>query len=131
LPIRRGYRPILPEGLIPPTGPDKGSNAAGTLNPLSISDAGIDDLVEFLKALTDERVQCDQAPFDHPELLIPVGHDPVDENRNGRADDIVFRLPEIGAAGYSSGSGFCIPNSGDLFATGMQARIGGASAPPP
>jgi hypothetical protein len=90
LPIRRGYRPILPEGLIPPTGPDKGSNAAGTLNPLSISDAGIDDLVEFLKALTDERVQCDQAPFDHPELLTPVGHDPVDETRNGRADDIVF-----------------------------------------
>jgi cytochrome c peroxidase len=119
------------EGLIPPPGPDKGSNAAGTLNPLTISDDNIDDLVEFLRSLTDERVQCDQAPFDHPELFLPVGHEPVDENGDGRADDIVFRLPEIGAAGYGTGSGFCIPNSGDLFATGMQARIGGASAPPP
>ena len=32
------------------------------------------DLVAFLESLTDPRVQCDQAPFDHPELLIPNGH---------------------------------------------------------
>ena len=67
--------------------------------------AGIDDqdtadIIEFMKALTDERVQCDQAPFDHPELLIPIGHEPVDDDDNGRADDIVFLLPEVGADGY-------------------------------
>ena len=44
---------------------------------------------------------------------------------------IVFRLPEIGASGYSAGSGLCVPNAGDLFADGMQARIGGPLAPPP
>jgi hypothetical protein len=122
---------LLGEGLIPVPIPDKGSNAAGTLNPLTLTDANIDDIVEFLKALTDVRVQCDRAPFDHPELLIPVGHKPVDQNRDSRADDIVFRLPEIGKSGYSPGSGLCVPNAGDLFAPGMQARIGGPLAPPP
>ena len=29
------------------------------------------DLVFFLKTLTDERVQNEQAPFDHPELFVP------------------------------------------------------------
>jgi len=32
-----------------------------------------DELVEFLKALTDERVRAESAPFDHPELLVPSG----------------------------------------------------------
>ena len=119
------------QGLIPVPGPDKGSNAAGTLNPLTITDAGADDIIEFLKALTDVRVQCDRAPFDHPELFIPVGHDPVDQDDDDRADDIVFRLPEIGASGYGPASGFCVPNAGDLYAPGMQARIGGPPAPAP
>jgi cytochrome c peroxidase len=118
------------EGLIPMPGPDKGSNAAGTLNPLRITDQDADDIVAFLEALTDRRVQCDEAPFDHPELRIPVGQQPSDANGDGRADDIYFRLPEVGAAGYDPASGFCIPNAGDLFAPGMQARIGGPSAPP-
>ena len=111
-------------------GPDRGSNAAGTLNPLTITDPNIDDIVEFLKALTDVRVQCDRAPFDHPELLIPVGHKPVDQNHDSRADDIVFRLPEIGASGYSPGSGLCVPNAGDLFArhAGAHRRTAGPGA---
>jgi cytochrome c peroxidase len=114
--------------------PNRGTNAAGTLNPLDplvINDAAISDIVEFLKSLTDVRVQCDRKPFDHPELFIPVGHTPVDHNHDSRADDIVFRLPEVGASGYSPGSGLCVPNAGDLFAPGMQARIGGPLAPPP
>ncbi|MBI5364013.1 MAG: hypothetical protein HZA53_12590 [Planctomycetes bacterium] len=36
-------------------------------------------LVAFLKALTDERVRLEQGPFDHPELIVPVGH-PGDQN---------------------------------------------------
>jgi cytochrome c peroxidase len=31
------------------------------------------ELVDFLKALTDERVRNEWAPFDHPQLLIPSG----------------------------------------------------------
>jgi hypothetical protein len=119
------------EGLVPVPGPNKGSNAAGTLNELSLSDEDIDDIVEFLKALSDRRVQCDAAPFDHPELYIPVAHVANDANGDGKADGIVFRLPEVGSSGYADGSGFCIPNAGDLFAPGMQARVGGAPAPAP
>ncbi len=104
------------QGLVPVPGPDKGSNAAGTLNALSIDDDDAADIIEFLKALTDRRVQCDAAPFDHPELFIPTGHTLSDLNDDGRADDIVFRLPEIGLAGYAEGSGLCVPNAGDLFA---------------
>jgi cytochrome c peroxidase len=117
------------EGLIPVAGVDKGTNAGGTLNVLSIDDDQIDDIIEFLKALTDERVQCDQAPFDHPELPIPIGHEPFDDNGDDRADDVMFSLPEVGAEGYDPASGLCIPNGGDLFAPGMQARIGGPPAP--
>ncbi len=32
------------------------------------------DLLAFLKTLTDERVRYEQAPFDHPELVVPNGH---------------------------------------------------------
>ena len=38
---------------------------------------------------------------------------------------------EIGLAGYAEGSGLCVPSAGDLFAAGMQARVGGAPAPAP
>jgi hypothetical protein len=30
--------------------------------------------VEFLKALTDDRVRHERAPFDHPSLCVPVGY---------------------------------------------------------
>lgn len=119
------------QGLIPVPGADKGTNAAGTLNPLTITDADAEDIIAFMTALTDERVQCDQAPFDHPELFIAVGQQSADANHDGKADDVVFRLPEVGRNGYSGGSGLCIPNAGDLFAAGMQARVGGSPAPAP
>jgi hypothetical protein len=41
------------------------------------------------------------------------------------ADDVTFALPAVSAAGYTPKSGYCIPNAGDLFAPGMQARSGG------
>ncbi|MDX1980753.1 MAG: cytochrome c peroxidase [Bryobacteraceae bacterium] len=31
-------------------------------------------LVAFMKALTDDRVRFERAPFDHPELCVPDGH---------------------------------------------------------
>jgi hypothetical protein len=95
-------------------------------------DPATDDLaalVRFLQSLTDPRVQCDAAPFDHPSLLLPVGHRARDGNADGRADDTFFELPASGSAGYSTTSGMCIPNTGDLFAAGMQGRVGGATVP--
>ncbi len=42
-----------------------------TLN-LSAQDQA--DMVNFMKALTDDRVRYERAPFDHPELCVPDGH---------------------------------------------------------
>lgn len=86
-------------------------------------------LERFMKSLTDRRVQCDQAPFDHPSLQIFNGHYEGDKNLDGKADDLFFELPEVGAAGYDAKCGFCVHNSGDLFAAGMQARAGGKRVP--
>jgi cytochrome c peroxidase len=49
------------------------------------------DLVEFLKALTDERVRNETAPFDHPELIISDG---VDES----GAEILLSLTATGGA---------------------------------
>jgi hypothetical protein len=135
----------------PALGDDCNTNTTGLIVPLGLSDceapAGTapklacdaqtatvanDDLValeRFLKSLTDLRVQCDQAPFDHPSFFVINGHTETDLNHDGRADDIVFELPEVGAAGFAYDSGYCIPNAGDLFAPGMQSRSGGPKAP--
>lgn len=33
-----------------------------------------EDLMNFLRSLTDERVRYERAPFDHPEIVVPSGH---------------------------------------------------------
>jgi hypothetical protein len=69
-----------------------------------------DALVAFLKALTDERVRYNAAPFDHPQLFVPNGH-PVDELSvvdSGQglniAGDNLREIPMSGAQGYGSSS---------------------------
>ncbi|MCX7113146.1 MAG: cytochrome-c peroxidase [Proteobacteria bacterium] len=42
---------------------------------LEFSEQNRQDLVEFLKTLTDDRVRYEKAPFDHPEILVPHGHE--------------------------------------------------------
>jgi cytochrome c peroxidase len=122
---------ILPLGLL-----DCDPDASTGLPPAACITQGKDTtnddlaaLVVFMKALTDRRVQCDSAPFDHPELKILNGHTATDPNRDGKATDVTFTLPASGAAGYAPSSGYCIPNAGDLFAPGMQSRSGGAKVP--
>ena len=43
------------------------------IHPLELTKKQQKDLVAFLKALTDERVRCEQAPFDHPQIILPNG----------------------------------------------------------
>ena len=45
-----------------------------TSTPLRFSPEDRADLLAFLKTLTDDRVRYKQAPFDHPELVVPIGH---------------------------------------------------------
>lgn len=54
--------------------------------------AGRSEVVAFLNALTDERVKNETAPFDHPELLIPNGVDPLS------GTEIMIPLPATGGA---------------------------------
>jgi len=127
----------------PVTVSDCNTNTTGVIVPLGLLDCdanGVvtcdvanDDLsavVRFMTSLTDPRVQCDQAPFDHPSLTVFAGEQATNSHYDGEAVDVSFVLPAVGAAGYASNSGYCIPNAGDLFAPGMQARSGGPKASP-
>ena len=67
------------------------------------------DLVAFLKTLTDNRVRLKQAPFDHPELVIPNGHegDHVFATAGhsleaSLAKEEFLTIPAVGAGGTSS-----------------------------
>jgi cytochrome c peroxidase len=65
------------------------------------------NVVAFLKALTDERVRWEKAPFDHPSIAVPNGHT-FDQNsvlRNGAtgyAVDSMMTIPAVGAAGRAA-----------------------------
>ena len=77
-----------------------------------LTDAEIDDLVAFMLTMTDRRVQCRAAPFDHPALSIPDGH-LVAPGATGNAKDFYTVLPATGASGVADAQ--CFVNSGDLF----------------
>jgi cytochrome c peroxidase len=77
-----------------------------------LTDADIDDLVAFMLTMTDRRVQCRAAPFDHPALSIPDGH-AVTPGARTNAKDFYTVLPATGAAGVPDAQ--CFVNSGDLF----------------
>ena len=52
-------------------GGDFGNNA---IRPFNMSSTQKASLAAFLRALTDERVRFERAPFDQPELCVPAGH---------------------------------------------------------
>ena len=62
-------------------------------------------LVKFLLSLTDALVKYQRAPFDHPEIIVPMDGTAPD-NRGGRTalvDDARFRvIPAVGAEGSAS-----------------------------
>ena len=41
---------------------------------MNLTPGELDDLVAFLKGLTDQRVVYRRAPFDNPQLFVPNGH---------------------------------------------------------
>lgn len=62
-------------------------------------------LVDFLIALTDDRVRQEMAPFDHPQLFLADGHDnriEGDPKRTRVLADRLRELPAVGAAGRSA-----------------------------
>ncbi|BAZ22064.1 hypothetical protein NIES4073_29450 [Kalymmatonema gypsitolerans NIES-4073] len=82
----------------------------GGLPVLNLSLQEKQDLVAFLKALTDERVRNQKAPFDHPQLFVPNGHpgdqnsvtiDPNVQTNDGttQATDALLEIPAVGRNG--------------------------------
>ena len=103
---RRGPDGNDTTGLIAVDAPNGGTtNIHPDVHPLNLSLAEQGDIVAFLRyGLTDRRVACQQAPFDHPGLKLTNGHKGnnikvMDTNRNGFGDDEFIDLPAVGAAG--------------------------------
>lgn len=72
------------------------------ITPVVLDSRVRSELLSFLKALTDERVRYERAPFDHPELCVPVGYpaQPASEpDHPSSAQDTWAGIPAIGAAG--------------------------------
>ena len=71
------------------------------------------DVAAFLRALTDERVRWERAPFDHPALPLASGHPrnrdgvtpSADPEFAGLAETTIVQLPEVGARGRPSALG--------------------------
>ncbi len=66
------------------------------------------DVVAFLKTFTDDRVRYEKAPFDHPEVIVPNGHEGNDVSVTAGnplspdlAKDELLVVPAVGANGRS------------------------------
>jgi cytochrome c peroxidase len=60
------------------------------------------ELVDFLLALTDERVRWERAPFDHPQLFVTHGHSaviPGNPKRSRVLGDVLQEVPAVGRLG--------------------------------
>ena len=90
------------------------SNSHPNVKPLNLTAQEQKDLVAFLRnGLTDKRVACQQAPFDHPALRLTNGHagDHRTVKRNGKtglALDDYLNLPAVGPAGLAASA--CLRN---------------------
>jgi hypothetical protein len=83
------------------------TNRAPAIFPLNLTPDDQANVVAFLKALTDDRVRWEKAPFDHPSLTIPNGHSFNETSvlRNGAtsyAMDSMLTIPAVGAAGRAA-----------------------------
>jgi len=72
------------------------------------------DIVAFLRSLTDDRVRCHAAPFDHPELTVSNGNDPAGTVFGGRAADKSFTVAAVGKNGIGAAKCAAISNAGDI-----------------
>lgn len=68
------------------------------MNGIVLSAQDRTSILAFFQALTDERVRFERAPFDHPALCIPIGHD---EEATGAvaAPDRWALIPAVGRNG--------------------------------
>ena len=83
-----------------------GGNLSNGFGNIRLNPQERTQLVEFLKALTDDRVRFERAPFDHPSLCVPVGHAEAaagilrpDPDSGTSAADLWALVPAVGQGG--------------------------------
>lgn len=74
------------------------------------------ELVDFLLALTDERVRQESAPFDHPQLFVADGHEERVAGNLKRSRVLVDRIVEIPAVGANGRQAQGLPPLGPVLA---------------
>ncbi|MEQ1529355.1 MAG: cytochrome c peroxidase [Methylococcales bacterium] len=86
--------------------PNPDQHGVFTQTLISINPQARADLLAFLKTLTDDRVRYEKAPFDHPELVIPDGHQgdqqlvtPGSPLGSNLAKEEFFTIPAVGKNG--------------------------------
>jgi cytochrome c peroxidase/FtsP/CotA-like multicopper oxidase with cupredoxin domain len=94
---------------------DNASNLDPAIQPLGLTLEQKEALHAFLLSLTDYRVSCHEAPFDHPALPMTNGHTGDDANNDGYADDIWVELPAVGSGGLTAIGESCFENNGEIF----------------
>jgi cytochrome c peroxidase len=91
---------------------NSGGGGGGSGKGLGLSQQDVDDVVNFLLSLTDNRVACHSDVFDHPELVLFLGQNPVPAAPGSvKSADIKVLLPAVGRRGLAT----CFPNTGELF----------------
>jgi cytochrome c peroxidase len=78
------------------------------VGPIGLAESEKQDLVAFLLSLSDDRVRFRRAPFDHPSICIPSGHQGgskavAQDGRKGSAIDLMQCQREVGAEGTRTG----------------------------
>ncbi len=96
---------------------------------LYLNDYEKDALVAFMLTLTDERVRSHKAPFDHPQIFIPVGHTGdhtyVVPDEQGRAETQLAEVPAVGRFGYRTLPNILRPFEQQLGLTHFDGTPGG------
>jgi len=104
-----------PLGEDPLSVPASGSNLHPMISNLKLTVQQRSDLVAFLKSLTDDRVRCHAAPFDHPELTVSNGANPAAALAiDGKAADITLTVAATGQYGLAADKCAKMPNDGSV-----------------
>ena len=93
---------------------DNVGNLSPNIHPLGLTPTDLDNLVAFLESLTDERVACEMAPFDHPAIRIANGargyggYVTEDKKNRGQSKDQLELIQAVGAGGRPANYAPCI-----------------------
>ncbi|MDP4300394.1 cytochrome-c peroxidase [Leptothrix discophora] len=132
---RRGPDEANSSGRVTPEVQDGGAtNVHPAIHDLQLTTQEQADLVAFLRhGLTDPRVACERAPFDHPELRLFNGQAgnavKVTGAPGGKARDDTFLLPAVGAAGRALGN--CLRNDDGSLVHGTEPPVVATPTPTP